>query len=298
MRKSRWLSWFSNDLPNYLLIILSAILLLAGLLRVISTFRLYEQAEARHFTNGASWWLKRIEQALLPFTFALWIALLWYKDQLRNRLETIKQAIKMRKIVYIVWWTTILTLALVTVRVFTVFYRDSGKLIFDLIILALIVLFLVYILVTSRVELRYYREQPLCNITAAGLLEKHTKFLAAHDFDKAYDALVKACETVPDGTELCCRLAFFCEVIRKNTTETDKWMAKAGELISTKKANSDSDRACYLNYLGMIMYERGEYDKGLEYMKQSIDIEPRPERINMYDKKLSEFKDKQKNAQF
>ena len=151
---------------------------------------------------------------------------------------------------------------------------------------------------TSRADLRYYCKQPFCNIAAAGLLEKHTKFLTAHDFDKAYDVLVKACETAPDGTELWCRLALFCEVFRKDTTETDKWMAKARELISTKKANSDSDNACYLNYLGTIIYERGEYDKGLEYMKQSIDIEPRPGRINIYEKKLSEFKDKQQNAQF
>lgn len=296
MRKSLWLSWFLDDLPNYLLIILSIILLLVGLSEFISTFKFYEQAKARNLTIETSWLLKKIAHILELLTFVLWMMLFWYKCRLRDKLETIEHAIKIRKITYIVWWITILLLALVVMRVFTVLYHDSGKLDFALIILAIMVLFLVYAFVTTWSELKYYREQPLCKIAAAGLLEKHTKFLHAHDFNKAHDSLLKACETVPDETWLWCRLASFCELFRKNITETDKYMLKAKELISTKRANSGSDKACYLNYLGLITYSRGEYEKGLEYMKQSIDIEPRPGRISMYDEKFSEFKNKQKNA--
>ena len=82
-------------------------------------------------------------------------------------------------------------------------------------------------------------------------------------------------------------------MVRKDTADADKFMAKAEELITSKKATRDSEKACYLNYLGAILYERGDYQKGLEYIKQSIDIEPRPGRISSYEKKLSESRDKQ-----
>lgn len=296
MRKRHLLSWFLDDLLDYLLIILSVILLLVGLAHFIYTFYLYEQAEARHLTIGPSWWLERIERTILPLAFALWLALSWYKGRLRKKLETIKHAIQMRKIVYVFWWFTVLILVLAAVRFFAIFYHGSDKLVFNLITLSLIVFLLVHTLVTSRAELRYCLEQPLCNIAAAGLLEKGNKFLHTHDFDKAHDAFLKACETAPEGIFLWCQLAYFCELFRNNTTESDNYMAKAKELISTKKAKSNSDKACYLNYLGMILYKRGEYDKGLEYMKQSIDIEPRQGRISMYEEKLSEFKAKQQNT--
>ncbi len=240
--------------------------------------------------------MDKIAQTLMSFTLALWIILSLYKDRLRNKLETIEQAIKTRKFAYIFWWATIFLLVLFSARVITFFYHSSGKLVFNIVTLSLIGFFLVYSLMNSRAELKFCRKQPLCNIAAAGLLEKHNKFLADRDFDNAYNTLVKACETAPDGTELWCRLAYFCELIRKNTTETDKYMARAKELISEKKASSDSDKACFLNYLGSITYERGEYEKGLEYMKQSIDIEPRQGRINTYEKKRSEFEAKKNNS--
>jgi Tfp pilus assembly protein PilF len=203
----------------------------------------------------------------------------------------------MRKSVYALWWATVLVLALALVKVFIIFYYNSGKSAFNLITLSLIVFLLVHTLITSQAELRYCRKQPLCNIAAAGLLERYTKFLNERDFDKSYNALVKACETAPDETFLWCTLASFCEFIRNNATESDKYMAKAEELILTKKANSNSDKACYFNFLGGILYGRGEYEKGLEYMKQSIDIEPNPRRVKTYEEKLSEFKAKQQNTQ-
>ncbi|MFZ0033753.1 MAG: hypothetical protein WAK60_02030 [Sedimentisphaerales bacterium] len=297
MRKSRWLSWFLNDLPDYFLIILSVILLSAGLVHFVYTFYLYEQAEARHFTIGFYWWFKRIAQVVSPLTFALWLALFCYKDRMRKKLETIEHASRMKKVVFAFWWTTILVLAPFAVEVFTTFYHNPDKSVFDLIILSLLVFFIVFAVVTSRAELRYFRKQPLCNIAAAGLLEKYTKFLNERDFDKSYNALVKACETAPDETFLWCTLASFCEFICNNATESDKYMAKAEELILTKKANSNGDKACYFNFLGGILYGRGEYEKGLEYMKQSIDIEPNPRRVKTYEEKLSEFKTKQQNTQ-
>lgn len=288
MRKRHLLSWFSNDLPDYLLITLSAFFLLVGLALFINTFHLYEHAEARHLTTGAYWWFERIARVIRLLIFALWLALLCYKDRLRKKLETIEHTGRTRKVVFAFWWTTILVLALVAVEVFTVLYHNPDKSVFDLIILSLLVFFLVFALVTSWAERRYFRKQPLCNIAAAGLLEKHNKFLDEQDFDNAYNALVKACETASEETFLWCTLAFFCERFRKNTEETDRFMTKAGELITTKKSKSDSDKACYFEYLGLISCLRKDLQKGLDLLKQANDIEPKPERIKLYEQLLSE----------
>jgi tetratricopeptide (TPR) repeat protein len=297
MRKSRWLSWLSNDLPDYLLFVVGVICLFVGLAGFAHTFYLYEQAETRHLTIGTFWWFERITRIIWSLSFALLMILWWYEIQLRKKVETIEQASQMRKIVYAVWWATILALALVAERVFATLYHKPSKPIFDLIILLPLGIFLIFGLVNSQAKLRYCRKQPFCNIAAACLLERHTKFLHERDFDKSYNALVKACEIAPEETFLWCHLAHFCELFRNNTTESDKYMAKAKELISTKKVDSDSNKACYFNYLGMILYDRGEYEKGLEYMKKSIDIGPNPGRIKTYEKKLSEFKAKQQNTQ-
>lgn len=296
MTNRHFISWFLNILPNYLLIVFLLTILLMGVRELVSTFRFYEQAEAQQFSVGVSWWLDKITQVLVSLTLALWIMLFLYKVQLRYKLETTGHAVKLRKAAQIHWWVTIIALAMLSARIVSFFYHSSDKLVFNIVMLSFMWLLLVYFLARSRAELKYFREQPLCNIAAAGLLEKHTKFLNAHDFNKAYDLLLKACETAPDGTELWCRLAHFCELFRKNAAETDKYMARAKELISGKKANSASDKACFLNYLGSITYERGEYEKGLEYMKQSIDIEPREGRINMYEEKLSEFEARKNNS--
>ncbi len=297
MRKSRWLSWLSNDLPGYFLLVLAAFFALAGLAHCIKAFHLYERAGARHLTIGTYWWFERISEVIRLLTFSLWGVLWWYKDRLRSKLEIVEHAIRMKKVVFAFWWAVIFALAMAAVRIFSIFNHYSDESMFHSLIMLPLSIWLVYELITLRAERRYYREQQLCNIVAAGLFERGNEFLNAHDFDKAYDAFLKACETAPEVVFLWCQLAYFCECFRNNVAESDKYMAKAEELISTKKANSDSNKACYFNYLGGILYERGEYKKGLEYMKQSIDLGPNPGRIKTYEEKLSEFKAKQQNVE-
>jgi tetratricopeptide (TPR) repeat protein len=203
----------------------------------------------------------------------------------------------MKKIVFFLWWAVIFALAMSAVRIFSIFNHYPDKIIFHLVTTLPLSIWFVYEMMSLQAERHYYSKQPICNVVAAGLLEKGNKFLEANDFDKAYDAFLKACETAPEGTFLWCYLAHFCELVRNNMTETDKYMAKAEELILTKKADSANDRACYFNYLGDILYKRGEHEKGLEYMKKSIDIGPNPLRIKSYEEKLSEFKAKQQSTQ-
>lgn len=246
--------------------------------------------------NRALSWASRIIHFLTSPMVLLWLLLFFYEDWLRKRIDTIERAARWRIVVSVIWWLTIALLVLVGTKFFVVVYRGSEKFVFALINFILLSFFVGFCLLYSWKAFQYCCTHSLRNIAAACLLGQHTKFLRAKEFDKAYAALVKACEIAPDGILLWCGLAFFCETFRKNTVEADRYMARAAELLTTKKSSSNSDKACYLDYLGSILYERGEYDKGLEYMKQSIDIEPTPGRISSYEKKLAESRDKRRET--
>jgi tetratricopeptide (TPR) repeat protein len=243
--------------------------------------------------NKALLWASIIIRFLTAPALVFWLLLFFYKDWLRNRIDTIKRAARWRIVVSLSFWLTIVLLVLVGMRFFIDVYRGSDRFVFALIIPMLL---MGYSLLYFWKEWQYCRKKPLCNILAASFVEQHNKFLHSHDFDKSYAALVKACETAPDEPKLWCILASFCETFCNKTAEADKYMATAEELLTKKKAGSNSDKACYLNYLGSILYERGECDKGLEYMKQSIDIEPTPGRISLYEKKLAESRDKRRET--
>jgi tetratricopeptide (TPR) repeat protein len=283
----------NDNTKRIIFVALAAILLLSIILPLVATRFENEKGGFGHRHNEALLWILIIIRPISVITTVFWLALFFYKDWLRGRIDTIERASRMRIVVSVLWWLTITMLALPGIRFFIVSYRGSDRLVFASIEFVLLSLCLGYILLTSWPEWRYFRTQPLCNIVAAYLLEQHSKFAHARNFDKAYAVLIKASEIAPDELELWCRSAFFCEMIRKDRAEADKFMAKAEELITSKKATRDSEKACYLNYLGTILYGRGDYQKGLEHIKQSIDIEPRPGRISSYEKKLSESRDKQ-----
>jgi tetratricopeptide (TPR) repeat protein len=283
-----------TDNTRRIVFVVLAVILLSSIILSLVTARIEEQkATLSTGTIKALWWAGKIVFFIsIPLMVSL-VALFFYADRLRSRMDTTELAARMKIVASIIPWLTIILLIIIEARFFIILYRGSDHLVFTSINFLLLSLCLGISLFYSWPVAQYCRKQPLCNIVAACLLEQHSKFVNARDLDKAYVALVKACETAPDELELWCRLAFFCEMIRKDTAEADKFMAKAEELITSKKATRDSEKACYLNYLGAILYERGDYQKGLEYIKQSIDIEPRPGRISSYEKKLSESRDKQ-----
>jgi tetratricopeptide (TPR) repeat protein len=220
-------------------------------------------------------------------------ALLFYADHLRSKIDTIELAARMRVVVSVTWWVIIALLVLLGVEFLITLYNGSHRIVFAAIQFLFLSLCLGYLLLDSWTMLSYFRTHTLHNVVVACLLDQQEKHVRTSNFDKAYSALLKACETDPDGVWLWCRLALFCERTRKNSAEADKYMAKAGELITTTKANNISDKACYLDYLGLINYVRGEHDKGLAYIKQAIDIEPKPFRIKTYEGLLSDSKNTQ-----
>ena len=277
-----------------ILIFVWAVIVLSIILSLVEARFEEQKAALSTGTIESLWWAGKIVFFIL-LLMVFWVALFFYADHLRSRIDTIELAARMKFVVSVAWWVTIALLVLLGAEFLIVLYKGSHRIVFAAIQFLLLSLCLGFLLLDSWIMLKYFRTHTLRNVVAVCLREQSDKFIHARNFDKAYAVLIKASETAPDETEIWCRLAFFCELIRKNTTEADEFIAKAGELIATKKVVSNSDKTCYLNYLGTILYGRGECEKGLEYIKQSIDIEPSPGRISSYEKKLLEYKQSPSN---
>jgi tetratricopeptide (TPR) repeat protein len=284
-----------NDNTRRIVLVVLTVIILSSIILPLVAAKFEEAKGIVNLQHSKTLWLSLIIiRFLIMFIMILWLVCTFYNDWMRERLDRIEQAARMKIVVSVFWWLTITLLVLLGLEFLIILYRGSHRIVFASIESVLLIILVSCFLPFAWDNLQYFRKRPLCNIVAACLREQSGKFLHTHDFDKAYAALIKASEISPDETELWCRLAFFCELIRKDTTEADKFIAKAGELITTKKDGDSSDKACYLNYLGTILYGRGECEKGLEYVKQSIDIGPNPGRINSYEKMLSEWREKQK----
>lgn len=283
-----------NDNTRRIILLVLAVIILSSIILPLVAAKFEEQkAELSAGTIKALWGAIRITRLLTTITVILWLALVLYSDWIRNRIDSIQHVARMKIIASVIWWSTIIILFLLAMKFLLVLYCGSHNIIFASIRYVLISLLFVCYLPYTWDTFRYFRTQPACNIIAASFVERHDKYIKKKDFNGAYSALLKACETTPDKIWLWCRLAIFCEHTRKNSTEADNYMAKAEELITTTKANNAGDKACYLGYLGLINYVRGERDKGLEYIKQAINIDSKPYLIKLYEDLLSNSKNTQ-----
>jgi|GEM_PF-1997763 len=283
----------TDNTKRIVLVVLAVIILSSIILPLVAAKFEEQKTELSAGTIKALWGTIRITRLLTTITVILWLASVLYSDWIRNRIDSIQHVARMKIIASVIWWSTIIILFLLAMKFLLVLYCGSHNIIFASIRYALISLLFVCYLPYTWDTFRYFRTQPACNIIAASFFERYEKYIKANDFDKAYSALLKACEMNPDRIVLWGKLAFFCERTRKNSAEADKYMAKAGELITTTKANNIGDKACYLDYLGLINYVRGEHNKGLTYIKQAIDIEPKPYRIKGYEGLLLKSKSAQ-----
>ncbi|MBN2019049.1 MAG: hypothetical protein JW749_02355 [Sedimentisphaerales bacterium] len=286
------MTWNDNT-KRIIFIVVAAILLLSVILPLIVERFKDQQAALSTGKAKVLWWTWRVIRFLIAPIATLWMALIFYSDWMRKKIDRIEQAARMKIIVWIIWWLNISILILLTLKYLIVLYLGSDRIVYATIKVALFSLCFGYFLFLSWQQLRYFRTHTLQRVVAAFLLEQHDIFVKKNDFDKAHSVLLKACETAPEGLWLWCRLALFCENNRKNSAEADKFMAKAEELTTTVKANSIGDKACYFDYLGLLNYARGERDKGLEFIKKAIDIESKPYRIKMYEELLADSKNSQ-----
>jgi len=283
-----------NDNTKRIVFVVLAVIILSSIILSLVMARFEEQkATLSTGTTESLWWAGKIVFFIsMPLMVSL-VALFFYADHLRSRVDTIELAARMRIVVSVAWWVIIALLVLRGVEFSIALYSGSHRIVFDVIQFLLLSSCLGFLLLDLWAMLSYFRTHALHNVVTVCLLEQHDKFVKANKFDKAYATLLKACEAEPDGLWLWCRLAMFCERTRKNSAEADKYMAKAEELITTTKANNIGDKACYFDYLGLINYVRGEHDKGLTYIKQAIDIEPKPYRIKTYEELLLDSKSAQ-----
>jgi tetratricopeptide (TPR) repeat protein len=286
-----------NDKTKTIIFILFAAILVLSIILPLAAKKFEEQKAAlSNDTLKTLWWTGKIlHLASLPL-WAFLLVLLFYIDWLRSKVNTIELAARFKIVASSILWLTIVLLVLIVIRFILILYYRSDYLVATSIKFLLLSLFLGFsLLFYSWPMAKFCRTQSLSNIVVACLREQHEKFVKANKFDEAYSTLLKACETDPAGIWLWCKLALFCEQKRKNSAEADKYMAKAEELVTTIKANNVSDKACYLDYLGLVNYVRGECDKGLEYIKQAIDIEPKPFRTKTYEGLLLDWKARQQN---
>jgi tetratricopeptide (TPR) repeat protein len=286
----------NNKTKRMILIFVWAVIVLSIILSLVEARFEEQKATLSTGTIESLWWAGKI---LFFVSMPLWISLvvlLFYADWLRGRVDTIELAARLRTAASIIPWLTIVLLALIGTRFVIVLYYRSDHLIPTSIKFLLLSLCLGFSLFYYWPMAKYCRVQPLNRIVAVCLREQHDKFVKASKFDKAYSALLKACEAEPDGFWLWCKLALFCQITRKCSAEADKYMAKASELIETNKANSINEKASYFDCLGLINYTRGEYQKALDCSKQAMNIESTPERIRTYEQLLSELDNKQQDT--
>jgi tetratricopeptide (TPR) repeat protein len=283
----------SDKTKRIILIVVWAAIVLSIILSLVEAR--FEEQKAALSTNSIKS-LRLAGTIVLFITMPLLVSLavlLFYADHLRSKVDTIELAARMRIVVSIAWWVIIALLVLLGVEFLITLYNGSHRIVFAMIQFLLLSLCLGFLLLDSWATLGYFSTHTLHDVVVACLLDQQEKYVKTSDFDKAYSALLKACETDPNGIWLWCRLALFCQITRKYSAEADNYMAKAGELITTTKANNIGDKACYFDYLGLINYVRGEHDKGLTYIKQAIDIEPKPYRIKTYEELLLDSKSTQ-----
>lgn len=222
---------------------------------------------------------------LIPF-----VILTFYENWLRNRVDTIEKVLRAKKIVSVMFWIIFALFVFQVTEFLIILCYGSHRIIRNSIAHTVFCIGFGYFLLMYWKALKYFQTQPLDKILVGCLLNQCDKFIKRKKFDKAHSAIVKACETFPEEVVLQCKLAFFCERHLQNTAEADKYMAKAEELITTTRANNVSNRAIYFDYLGLINYTRGEYEKGLEFIKKAIDIELKPFRVQLYEAMLAESK--------
>ena len=276
-----------NDNTKRIVFIVLAIILFLSVILPLVAARFEEQ---KVVLSTGTIKIVRLALSLLTASIAiLWLALSFYSDWVHNRIDSIELSLRMKTIITVLWWLTIVILVSLGIKFLIVLYIGSHRIVFASIKFVLLSLCFGFFLLYFRQWLHYFRTHTLQNIVAACLLEQHEKSVKTSDFDKAYSTLLKACEMDPDGFWLWCKLALFCERFRKNSAEADEYMAKVGELIATNKANSINEKASYFDCLGLINYIRGEYQKALDYSKQAINIEPNPERVRLYEQILSEL---------
>ena len=236
-------------------------------------------------------------RALSTLSLAMVLILLIYKGWISKDFGTVEKAIRVKKASKVLYQLLVMTIILysgtLVLRLFELaklqniqlsglFYRHT-------IFILGSILFCVFLFLEQKKPLDYFRTNKPSAIVAAYYNEQYSKFVQSGDIQEAYNSLIKACENAPYGVELWCQLAFLCETTMLRSCEADKYMQKAKEAIESTEVPNNKEIACYENYLGYILCNRGQNSEGVKHIERSIELDHNPHRVALYEKKIAEI---------
>jgi tetratricopeptide (TPR) repeat protein len=273
------------------------IFLFAGILIILSFTEPLFVPKGGSRAQIGYWILPRWLRTSLTCPIMAVLILIELKDWLLKRLEKVKNAVMIKRISTVLYY---LLLVFIVANSSVLFFQLAGLMragniqLADLfhskmIDLSGVALLYVYLFLTQKESLSYFRNHEPSTIVAAYYNQQHINCLNSGDFQKARDFLLKACQAEPAAVVLWSQLAFLCETVLHDSAQADRYMQEAEAIIESGKKLTDKEIACYENYLGHILCNRGRNYEGLEHIRRSIELDPEPNRIAKYEEKLSEI---------
>jgi tetratricopeptide (TPR) repeat protein len=243
------------------------------------------------------WILPRWLRLSLACPFLIAMILITLRDRLYKHLEEYKNVVKIKRtsdvlyfllIVFIVTNFAVLVFQLVgLIRTGNIHLSDLFR--SKIPDLSGIALLYVYLFLEQKELLSYFRIHKPSTVVAAHFNQQHINYFNSGDFQKAHDFLLKACQAEPAAIELWSQLAFLCEMVLHDSTRADRYIQEIETILESGKKATAKEIACYENYLGYILCNRGRNYEGLEHIRKAIELDPDPDRIVKYDEKLSEI---------
>jgi tetratricopeptide (TPR) repeat protein len=221
--------------------------------------------------------------------YVLILAYSMYFRKYRSKVNSLDKALKWKNISLSLYFFQLALIAAFSIMLILVLFGliGSHRAIYFLVIG-------IAILVEQFIENRklhgYLKTSDPPTILAGALIEQHDICVKSRQFEKAYQFLKMACDTRPDSMASWGRLATFCELILKDHQKADEYLMRDKNLLESKTPTNE-EIATYENYLGNVLFYRGERMAGLEHLKKSIELSPNSLRISGYEAKRREIVD-------
>lgn len=234
-----------------------------------------------------------------------YLLLTFYLEHKLTKLQTLDSAKRLKYVAYtsfyllLVLWALLVTRLIIATRnIATNDQSPATSLIdFDYIILVVMMFLSTWLIKDEVKRYNWFRKKTLSAVLVSSLFDKHLELLKAHNFEQSKDCLIKACEVEPNSVMLWSSLGHFYEVFLNNKDESDQCMNKAKSILESSKEPDQKDIACYENYFGYILCNRGQTEEGLKHIEKSIELDPNPGRIGTCNEKLAELKQQNQTIQ-
>jgi tetratricopeptide (TPR) repeat protein len=239
---------------------------------------------------------------IIPILFGVLITshllLTPYLGRRFRKLQTLDSAKHLKYAVYISFYLPFAFLAIVVLRLTVMTMRIATAeqfsvrhfINFSYISLIALLFFIAWVIRDDLKRYKWFINKSPSTIMASFFFQKQDELLKDQNFDQAKEYLVKICELFPDNVELWCRLGLFNQLFMKNQEQCDRCMDKAKSIIDSAKEPNKIEIAHYESYLGNILCNRGQTEEGLKRLEKAVELDPSPDRIKNYKRKLAELK--------